>query len=147
MKQRIRLTESDLRNIVREAINELDWKTYASAAKKRAMQGDPKGTVNDLSRAATMALRTKYPTSEHPSIETYNDDYHGHRQVGRVPALGEYNPYDGTPCDTYVDNFDIDGVSSYATFRQEDELQKDMKSYFDNRINEVITRAIRKYLR
>jgi len=34
MKQRIRLTESDLRNIVREAINELDWKTYANAANK-----------------------------------------------------------------------------------------------------------------
>jgi len=40
MKQRIRLTESDLRNIVREAINELDWKTYMNAARKAQKKAD-----------------------------------------------------------------------------------------------------------
>ena len=38
MKQRIRLTESDLHRIVKESVNkvltELDWKTYQNAAKK-----------------------------------------------------------------------------------------------------------------
>lgn len=40
MKNRIRLTESDLHKIVKESVNrmltELDWKTYASAAEKSA---------------------------------------------------------------------------------------------------------------
>lgn len=60
MKKRIRLTESDLRNIVREAINELNWKTYANAAKKRAWQGDPKNSVKDLDAAANKELEKLY---------------------------------------------------------------------------------------
>ena len=43
MKRTIKLRESELKRLVAEsvkgAINELDWKTYASAAKKRAEQG------------------------------------------------------------------------------------------------------------
>jgi hypothetical protein len=34
MKQVIRLTESDLHNIVKKALNELDWRTYQSAYEK-----------------------------------------------------------------------------------------------------------------
>ena len=41
-KKLIRLSESDLHNIVKESVNkvltELDWRTYASAAKKRDAQ-------------------------------------------------------------------------------------------------------------
>lgn len=37
-KKVIRLTESDLRNIIKENLNELNWKTYANAAKKRLKQ-------------------------------------------------------------------------------------------------------------
>ena len=44
MKKIIRLTESDLHNIVKEsvnrALNEMDWKTYMNASKKRKLQGD-----------------------------------------------------------------------------------------------------------
>ena len=43
MKQKIRLTEGDLHRIVRqcvnEALNELDWKTYANASKKAYNRG------------------------------------------------------------------------------------------------------------
>ena len=42
MKQRIRLTESELHRLIKESVNnilsELDWKTYANAAKKRYKQ-------------------------------------------------------------------------------------------------------------
>ena len=42
MKQKIRLTEGDLHRIVKESVNrvlaEMDWKTYANAAKKRRQQ-------------------------------------------------------------------------------------------------------------
>lgn len=34
MKKVIKLTETDLHNIIKEAINELDWRTYASAYDK-----------------------------------------------------------------------------------------------------------------
>ena len=30
----MKITEKQLRNIIKEAINELDWKTYANAASK-----------------------------------------------------------------------------------------------------------------
>ncbi|MCR5065294.1 MAG: hypothetical protein K6A67_05930 [Bacteroidales bacterium] len=40
MKKTIRLTESDIRRMVMEAMNELDWKTYANAAKKSKERGD-----------------------------------------------------------------------------------------------------------
>lgn len=43
MKQRIRLTESKLRNVIAESvkkiISELDWKTYDSAMRKAAKKG------------------------------------------------------------------------------------------------------------
>lgn len=142
-KRVIRMTESDLHQLVKESVNkiltELDWKTYASAAKKRAMQGDPKGTMHDLSNAATRTLRDSHPTDgykyndEYPSIETHNDDYQGHSQVGRVPGLGSYNPYDGTPTDTYVDEFDKDRESWKTLNRRPDSLQKDMDGYFSGK--------------
>ena len=55
-KKLIRLTENDLHKIVKESVNrvltELDWKTYANAAKKRAEQGkDDK--AEDLAQFAT----------------------------------------------------------------------------------------------
>lgn len=142
-KKLIRLTESDLHKIVKESVNrvltELDWKTYASAAKKRGIQGDPKGTMHDLSNAATRALRDSHPTDgykyndEYPSIETFNDDYHGHAQKGMVPGLGSYNPYDGIPTDTYVDEFDKDRESWKRLNRRPDALQRDMDGYFSGK--------------
>lgn len=51
-KQLIRLTEGDLHNIIKESVNniltELDWKTYANAAKKRYQQykENPKDTTS-----------------------------------------------------------------------------------------------------
>ena len=39
MKQTIRLTESDIRRMVMEAMNELDWKTYANAGKQATKRG------------------------------------------------------------------------------------------------------------
>ena len=39
MKKTIKLTESDLKQVIKESVNnilaELDWKTYANASKKR----------------------------------------------------------------------------------------------------------------
>ena len=46
MKQRIRLTESDLHRVIKESVrqvlSELDWRTYHSAYEKASEQGDHK---------------------------------------------------------------------------------------------------------
>ena len=47
----IRLTESDLHKIIKEAINELDWKTYMNAAKARYDSGNYKSSDKLLKHA------------------------------------------------------------------------------------------------
>ena len=55
-KKLIRLTESDLHRIVKESVNkvltELDWRTYANAAKKASEQGDEE-LANDFKKHLT----------------------------------------------------------------------------------------------
>lgn len=66
MKKVIKLTESDIHRIVKNSVkrilSELDWKTYANAAGKRAKQGKLQNTY-DLDRAAENALNDKYQDS------------------------------------------------------------------------------------
>ena len=38
-KQTIKLKESQLRQMIKESLKELDWKTYKNAANKRLAQG------------------------------------------------------------------------------------------------------------
>ena len=70
--RRVRLTEGQLHNVIRESVsqilNELDWKTYDNAARKRRMQigmnfnkdyEDRK--ILPLKRAAADAYNKKYP--------------------------------------------------------------------------------------
>ena len=63
-ENKISLSESDIMYMVNESVkrvlNELDWKTYANAARKRALQGDPKHTVKDLDSAANRELEKLY---------------------------------------------------------------------------------------
>jgi hypothetical protein len=66
-KKLIRLTEQDLHKIVKESVNkiltEMDWKTYANAAKKRAEQGkDDK--AEDLAQFATDRFNDKFGHDE-----------------------------------------------------------------------------------
>lgn len=66
-KNRIRLTESQLHSVIKESVkqvlSELDWKTYANAAKKSYEQGRDSGW--DFSRASERELNKKYPHSSH----------------------------------------------------------------------------------
>ena len=55
MSKVIRLTESDLHNMIKEAINELDWRTYASAARK-----DNRGRESAFKDAAVNSFEKKY---------------------------------------------------------------------------------------
>ena len=51
MSKVIRLTESDLHKMIKEAINELDWKTYMNAAKARYDSGNYKSSDKLLKHA------------------------------------------------------------------------------------------------
>lgn len=66
-RNKVRLTESQLHNVIMESVKqvltELDWKTYANAAKKAYEKGRDSGW--DFSRAAERELNKKYPHSSH----------------------------------------------------------------------------------
>ena len=63
-KKIIRLTESDLHNIVKESVNkilsEMDWKTYANAAQKSYARGEDR--ANRFASAADKAFNRDYGT-------------------------------------------------------------------------------------
>lgn len=68
MKKVIRLTESDLHRIIKESVNniltELDWRTYANAAKKSSSIGDTK-----------RARKFRQAASDSSNMQKYNDKY------------------------------------------------------------------------
>lgn len=74
-KNRIRLTESQLHNIIKESVrqmlSELDWKTYANAANKRQAQGNWQ-SADSLRDQMVNSFNDKYATSD----SEYND-YNG----------------------------------------------------------------------
>ena len=91
------ITKSDLHNLINESVNkvltELDWRTYASAAKKRDAQWNQskeglnardKGgkrlntLVGDLSYAASEALTSKYKQRYNNGYPTNNADVWTH---------------------------------------------------------------------
>ena len=70
--RRVRLTEGQLHNVIRESVNqilnELDWKTYASAARKKNDQMKNPDDSDEFSRevsplmsASSKAVFRKYP--------------------------------------------------------------------------------------
>ena len=85
MKRTIKLRESDLRRMIAESvkgvINELDWKTYANAARKRAEQGASDYDIYQLDQAANNALYDKYKITGDthfpfaPQIQTSKGEY------------------------------------------------------------------------
>lgn len=84
IKKLIRLTEQDLHRIVKESVNkvltELDWRTYANAAKKAREQG--RDSRWDFDRATEKALDKQYgghhlvgtDNETYQDFHTYNDD-------------------------------------------------------------------------
>lgn len=97
----IRLSESDLHNIVKESVDkiltELDWRTYASAAKKRDAQRQELGNNatdkggnrltrlrNNLDSASSDALTSKYGQMYNNGYPTNNaniDTRNGYQSV------------------------------------------------------------------
>lgn len=98
MSKVIRLTESDLHNMIKEAINELDWRTYASAAKKANDRGEDRSM--DFADAATDSFNKEFGYKEKVGTDLENNDEIYHDVDGKIyrdgtasTAIGEYEPH------------------------------------------------------
>lgn len=113
-KRTVKLTESELKQIITESvkniISELDWKTYANAAKKthlKALDGDVSGDEyhkllkksNNFSKAANNAFDRDYGIDNGSLYTKLDNSRHG----SNTPAPGGgYFPYqDDTKLKTY----------------------------------------------
>ena len=83
--RRVRLTEGQLHNVIREAVsqilNEIDWKTYENAAYKKARRMKNPGDMDEWKReakpfldAAYTALYKKYPHLQSALNKNYADE-------------------------------------------------------------------------
>ena len=167
-KNRIKLTESHLQKVINESVkqmlSELDWRTYANAAKERALR-DGSGynsneRVRNLDRAASKALNTKFPPKDpilaNSDIKTQYDDYNGHTQTGRFPSLGQSSDFR----DTFVTDLDNPDDNWERTSYNGDRT-KEMSDYFsgkskytkgkgwnvDESIRRTITNTVKKVLK
>ena len=99
MKKIVRLTEGSFRNIIKEtvrkAINELDWRTYASASKKSINRAVTRGgTMNDYKRGLDFSA-----ASEDAFDRDYgyvNKDDGEYRSHDFRPEDDEYSTVGGT---------------------------------------------------
>lgn len=165
MRKTIRLTESELKDVVMEALDELDWRTYANAATGRARQAaggerfNRHGRVNnqlsgDLAAMAGDRLNQKYSGGEgHPHCDlelTYNGDgrqdgprWHAYTRTdnGRSYIDGsgaESGGHERPPMDGEVASY-IGGRSSYGKGRG-------WRDADGGTLDEAVSRAVRRYL-
>ena len=159
MKRTIKLRESDLRRMIAESvkgvINELDWKTYANAARKRAEQGASDYDIYQLDQAANNALYDKYKITGDthfpfaPQIQTSKGEYTWERdedgnyskkyphagQIGRYPQLGYQGDFNDTYYTPIGDNLNDEPyqMTTYDNFPMHKERHKDMSNYFSGK--------------
>ena len=140
MSKVIRLTESDLHNMIKEAINELDWRTYASAAKK-----DNRGRSNKFSMAAQKAFKNKYnnglDTDKYGISTNYNTDkvyYNAPTPHYSKSLVSTYDFADDTCWDNDACSFDPDSIPQAKPRQQYKKAIKDIhhfnnsKSHYNN---------------
>lgn len=159
MKRTIKLRESELRRMIAESvkgvINELDWKTYANAARKRAEQGASDYDIYQLDQAANNALYDKYKITGDthfpfaPQIQTSKGEYTWERdedgnyskkyphagQIGRYPQLGYQGDFNDTYYTPIGDNLNDEPyqMTTYDNFPMHKERHKDMSNYFSGK--------------
>lgn len=102
-KKVIRLTESDLHNMiaegVRQALNELDPRTYASAAEKRRLQGK-KENAKSLMKAATNAWNNEFSDENTRLIPDFSNDYYDYEYPIEYTIQSQEN-FDDDSCLTH----------------------------------------------
>lgn len=131
-KKLIRLTEIDLHKIVKESVNkvltELDWRTYANAAKKSREQdrygyGGNNDRIRAFDRAAEKALNTQYGGRH--SVNT--DDEH----------LQRFHSYSDNPFSTEYD----------AAWRPLDGYEEEWSPYADTVLNKPGSKEISDFVK
>jgi hypothetical protein len=114
-KKLIRLTESDLHKIVKESVNkiltELEWPTYANAAKEADRRGNSK--LADKFRTHAMLRGPQNKTH-------YNDRYYNDYDWSTVGFDKEGNAYPyGSRKDQWGDYDDIEGFGDNNVYNHE----------------------------
>ena len=122
-KQVIRLTESDLKNIIKESVNnilsELDWKTYQNARGKAIKRGEYDRALK-FGDAAQKSFSKEYDTDGVDGniflnrVSAESDDYPSHTLMHLYNYDEEGNPikaynYDNTKAFGLMDKYDKEG--------------------------------------
>ena len=110
----IRLTESELRDLIKEALNELDWKTGVSAAKSAEKKKDPR--KDKFLKYATDRMKSQYPNRKHEgefqdgTMTTTSFGPYLNTKYGYMNAYGTSGEYDTE----YHKSFGDRGVKGYG---------------------------------
>ena len=126
----IKINESDIRRMVMEALDELDWKTYMNAAGKRYQQAHSNNSgTSDNSKAVEKgnALYQK-------AAQTFQDQHKTPITNASNPSWRNNNPGSNAGRD----------YTKYAN-KQSQYIQG--QGWTNESIDEAVTRAIRKYLK
>ena len=142
-KKLIRLTESDLHRIVKESVNrvltELDWKTYANAARKRALQGADDKVIGDLDAAANKGLekydigseQPLYGYKNAPRLKTTKQDSWGNKFARQELKMPEHERYsDNYSAYDHGTGFDGTADISLSKIGGNRDARKDIGDYF-----------------
>lgn len=138
MKQTIRLNEADLHRIIKESVkktlNELDWKTYMSAAQKRKAQGDYKkaGTLSDFANQRFGQQYDINNAEEHSGNSDSNFIHTGRTRVnfngGRI-GVNQYNNNGG-------ERYHQKSVGQYQS--DQDEIGDDFQGNTQNDYSKIL---------
>lgn len=94
MKRKIKLTESDLHNIIKESVNhilsELDWRTYQSASDKAHRLSDETNDTYEKERRRNQAINFAKM-----SKEKYSSQYNLPQSFDRDMEYGNIQPTQG----------------------------------------------------
>ncbi|MCF0125309.1 MAG: hypothetical protein HUJ68_06055, partial [Clostridia bacterium] len=116
MKNTIRLTESQLHNVIKESvkqvISEMKFQKYAALARERAKQGRDQDYLDNIDDMTNQALKRDYPSEKgnYATIHTYartphDEKYYDEKnplhepatQFAQYPTVGKYDPFDYFP--------------------------------------------------
>lgn len=147
-KRVVRITESDLRDMIEESVsnilNELDWSTYASAAEKRDAQIGQMGRDavdkggnrltklrDDLDAAASNALTRKYAQKGRNGGYPKNN---ANVYTNNGKQVITTNNFDGKGKWSRGEfNYDGKGMVDKQGYNLDSEMDKDVEDYMSNK--------------
>lgn len=150
-KNRIRLSESQLHKVIKESVkkvlSELDWRTYANAAKKRDAQIQQLGRNatdkggnrlthlrNNLDYAASDALTSKYAQKYNNGYPTNNANVYTNNGRQSVTT----NNFDGNGRWSRGEfNFDNKGVVNKQGYNIDSQMDNEVEDYMNGKSKHI----------